>query len=296
MTESEATPINPQETTKKDTEYPFEYFDAQVRFAQKWSELSGEPISQSLLSKTALYRRLTNVKPTATGDHPLWEEAMHVIDSSASTEQISQALYSRYLAQEHSVYAPSSYPENDGKHFGFFSFDHYPPNPQTGERDRIKVHFINKSRGEKSGLDPMCLEQRQGDLRRMFQYVHEHCPEAQDVIGGSWLYALQSYRDSFPQEFVSPQNMKRLVPKGFEHIPNSVPLMSFDGNSVWGQFVSRTGGVREHVYREFTQNIEKSTNLEQLVEAFPNKPYQPKVPIEVFYKWSNVPTQNNQIS
>jgi hypothetical protein len=49
--------INTTETTSnQEVEYPLGYFDAQVRFALKWSEISEEPLAQVLQYKTALYR------------------------------------------------------------------------------------------------------------------------------------------------------------------------------------------------------------------------------------------------
>jgi hypothetical protein len=274
--------INTTETTSnQEVEYPLGYFDAQVRFALKWSEISEEPLAQVLQYKTALYRRVTNAK-TPKGNE-IWQKILQEIQSIREADAISAQFYANYLQQPHHLYTPPSHPENDGKHFGYFAFDNYPANPETGEKDRIKVHFINQNRGDRSGLDPIYLQQRRADLKRMFTYIRANYPRAEEVIGGSWLYALQSYRDSFPPSFTA--NMKRLVPKGFGHLPNSVPNMSFEGNSVWGQFVDRRGGVRQHIYDKFLQNVEKAKSLEDLVNAFPNVPYQPRVPIDVFFEW-----------
>lgn len=272
---------DPELQSGEEVEYPFGYFDTQVRFALKWAALSGEPIEQALLTKTALYRRITGKK--YPGNQTVWQDALQAISETPDAATVSQVLYAKYLAQPHHVYTEPTYPENDGKHFGFFAFDFYEAKPETGEKARIKVHFINRKRGEQSSLDAKYLAERQSDLRRMFTFIREHYPQAEEVIGGSWLYALQSYRDSFPPAFT--KNMLRLVPKGFDHIPNSVPNMSFNGNSVWGQFIDRRGGVRQHVYDQFVANVDRAQSLDDLVEAFPNVPYQPKVPITVFYNW-----------
>jgi len=267
-------PVNP-------IEYPFEYFDAQVRFALKWAEISGEPPADTLLDKTALHRRLN---PTGDNSNLVWQDFMNNISASGDPTEISNEAYGRYLSQPQSRYAEPTYPENDGKHFGYFAFDYFPQNSETGESNRIKVHFINRQRGEKSGLDPEYLPQRQADLKRMFAHIQNAYPQADEVVGGSWLYALKSYRDSFPPGFTI--DMKQLVPKGFGHIPNSVPNMSFHGNSLWGQFVDRRGNARDLVYREFLGRVDNSKSLDDLVDAFPNKPYQPKAPISIFYDWT----------
>lgn len=267
-----------------ESEYPFEYFDAQVHFAFQWANLSDEPLDNTLLRMTALYRRITDKKPPKDGDVDVrWKALLDKTSVLKKVEDVSKAAYAIYLMQNHSVYSDPVYPKNDDKHFGYFSFDHYPPNELTGEKDRIKIHFINRNRGDKSGLDNSFLPQRQENLRRMFSRIRNLYPEAQNVIGGSWLYALPGYRDSFPPDFT--QNMKRLVPKGFEHIPNSVSNMSFEGNSVWGQFVNRKGGVRQQVYDKFIRSVTDAKNLDDLVNAFPNVPYQPKSHISVFYDW-----------
>lgn len=269
---------------KSEVEYPFEYFDAQVRFAFQWAHLSGETLENTLLRKTALYRRITDKKPPKDGEVDIqWKALLDKTSVLEKVEDVSKTVYAIYLEQTHSVYSEPVYPENDDKHFGYFSFDHYPPNETTGERDRIKIHFINQNRGDKSGLDKSFLSQRQADLRRMFARIRNLYPDTEEVIGGSWLYALKGYRDSFPPVFT--QNMNRLVPIGFEHIPNSVPNMSFEGNSVWGQFVNREGDVRQQVYDQFIRNVNEAKNLDDLVNAFPNVPYQPKSPISVFYDW-----------
>lgn len=265
------------ENKNSDNKYPFEYFDAQVRFALKWSVLSGVPLTEVLQKKTALYRRVTGRK-YPYGDE-IWNKlTVGLSDESLSPEIIATGMYDTYLDQ------PQQNNENTENHFGMFAFDYYPANDQTGEKNRIKVHFLpQKNKGDKSSLDIQFLDERRADIHRMFTYIHEKHPQAEEVIGGSWLYALNSYRDSFPPQFTV--NMKRLVPPEFAYIPNTVPTMSFTGDSVWGQFIDRNGGVRQYVYDVFIKNVLKSKTLEDLINSFPNFTYQPKVPISVFYEW-----------
>ena len=264
-------------------EYPLGYFDAQVRFARQWARLSGEPFDKTLLEKTALYRRLTRARTFEGEPDSVWLHFIESVSVLDQPEHVSPPLYSIYLQQPHSVYTSAQYPESDGKHFGYFSFDHYPKRAETGGVERIKIHFINKKRGERSGLDKIYLAQRQSDLQRMFTHIRVTYPAADEVIGASWLYALPSYRDSFPPEYT--EQMKRLVPQGFEHIADTLPGMSFGGDSLWGQFVDRRGGVREGVYREFRERIEEAESLGDLVDAFPYKPLRAMALIAVFYEW-----------
>jgi hypothetical protein len=117
----------------------------------------------------------------------------------------------------------------------------------------------------------------------MFEHIRGVYPQAEEVVGGSWLYTLPSYRASFPPAFTA--DMKRLVPHGFEHMPDSVPGMSFGGDSLWGQFVNRRGAVREPAYSVFLERLGDAASLEALIDAFPSRPYQPRAPISVFYDW-----------
>lgn len=280
MTDPEKQIVEQENQPTQEAKYPLGYFDAQVRFAQKWAEISGRPLAETLNDKTALYRRLTEVAaPLGDG---IWNNMLARLPEQATTEQISQVIYDVYLEQPHHVYTPPTYPENDGKHFGFFAFDFVPADPEKGEPERIKVHFINKHRGEKSGLDQSYLPERQADLKRMFQHIRRAYPQAEQVVGSSWLYALQSYRDSFPPLFTA--NRQPFVP-GEGLAREAVPTVTFVGDSVWGQFMDRRGGVRQHVYDQFLLNLEQAANLEDLVRAFPNVRYKTTAPISVFYDW-----------
>lgn len=154
--------------------------------------------------------------------------------------------------------------------------------PTNEGKDTIKVHFTNLNRGEISGLHPDLMKQRREDLARMLMHIKEKHPNATDIMGGSWLYNLPQYRDTFPAEFT--QGMKRMVPNGFEHIPDSVGNMSFTGNSLWGQFKDRRGGPRISAYKAFITAADQAKSPENLINAFPDKPMQTKCNIEVFYR------------
>ncbi|HXB14062.1 MAG TPA: hypothetical protein VNZ45_18875, partial [Bacteroidia bacterium] len=72
MTAEKSTSTEAGEATISEIEYPYEYFDAQVRFAMKWSEISQEPISKTFLKRTDLYRCLTNERLSNSEQNPLW--------------------------------------------------------------------------------------------------------------------------------------------------------------------------------------------------------------------------------
>lgn len=267
-------------------EYPFEYFDAQVLFAFKWSDLSGDPMQEVLWDKTCIYRRLTGENPAKVSDpKPVWYEFLGLLQKERY--KISRELYALYVTQPIAIYKAPVYPENDGKHFGFFSFDYYTNDPRNDNKNTIKIHFINLERGEKSGLASTYSDRRNKNLKSMFTFIKAHYPEAEIVTGGSWMYHLDSYRNTFPQEYI--RNMKRLVPEGFENnFENSTTPMSFQGNSLWGQFISKYGYVREPSYSAFLVALDKADTLKGLLNAFSEPPLKPSCDIDIFYNYLGI--------
>jgi hypothetical protein len=262
--------------------YPLGYFDAQVRFALRWADLSGEPIDKTLREKTALYRRLTKTRPVSGVAHPRWRELVAAISPADDPARIAKELYAAYLRTQQSTYASPTHREGEGRHFGFFSFDHRSQIAGVAS-ESIRIHFVNKHRGERSGLDEMYLAQRQADLRRMFVHIRVAHPSAVEVLGASWLYALPAYRASFPSAFT--RGMRRVMFENIAPPAEVTPGMAFGGDSLWGQFIDRRGGVRDWVYRAFAARMAGATGLAELAEAFPYPLYRVRAPITVFYDW-----------
>lgn len=270
---------------ERSLQYPYEYFHSQVSFAVAWAHLSGESLEQTLLEKTALYVKLTDAKLKTPDDlDPRWQEFVSIIQNEDSADTITSSYFFLYQNQPQSEYQDPISPENDGKHFGFFGFDYYPHNAMNEGKNTIKVHFFNPvPRGDKSGLHAEFSADRQKDLKRMFEFIKQQHPEAEEVVGGSWLYNLPSYRLSFPTAFT--ENMYRLVPPGFDYMAfPSRGNLTFSGDSVWGQFLNRNGGVRAETYATFLENVHSAETIEDLLNAFPNFTWQPRAPIDVFYK------------
>lgn len=261
--------MSSESPTKKDSdpkiyiyECSREYFDAQVRFAAKFSELTGESFQDCLLKYTALYRRLTNAKPKDELSNE-WKNLTNQVDP-ANLDQATDLVYTEYLKNPHSIYVPQEF-KDDGKHFGPFGYDYYP------DTDTVKMHFTNTIRGPRSALAKEFQADRNVELTMMFASISRVHPEAKDVLGGSWLYNMEGYRRLFPESFVT--NMRRLVP----------PEMSYQGNSLWGQFLSSTGGVKEETYSKFLENLAKTKTEKDLIDTFPYPVLQPKADIKDFY-------------
>ncbi len=272
------------EIRTRNLERPYEYFKAQVWFAYKWSELTGTSLMDALILNTAVYRRVTGAvfKKGQLLDHR-WVSIIDRLKNSVSPETTSRIIFDTYIIQDHAQYTPSRYPENDGKHFGFFSFDYYPKHKFNHGKNTIKIHFISTQRGEKSGLHPDFLNQRRADLHRMFQHIRVAHPDAEEVMGRSWLYIVPQYRDTFPKEYT--EGMSRLVPLEYiDKFPGSVGNISFMGDSLWGQFVDRKGDSRVRTYQEFIPLVEEARTPTDLLNAFPYKPYLAKSSVGILYK------------
>lgn len=255
-------------------QYPVEYFRVQVQFAARWAQLAVEPFSDTLRTRTSIARRFDDNMP---------DERLSAYLTTNDYEDVTQRIFAAYIQQSSAVYSPE---RSSKKHedFGFFGYDYYPNNSLSGGLNSIKVHFINTRRGESSGLAQVFAEQRRLDVRRMITSVVAEHPEANEVVGGSWLYNLPSYRDSYPAGFVN--NSRLLVPPQLaDAFPDAVPNMSFGGNSVWGQFIDRRGWAATARCTEFEASVTQAQTLAELYEALPLKPLQPTADPSVFLDW-----------
>jgi hypothetical protein len=276
------------ERTTSELEHPREYFEAQVLFASRWSELTGTPYDVALLRNTALYRRIvgSKLKPGEAIDDR-WSNLMGKIGPELTASEASELMFGIYKQQAHAIYTPPNYPEDDKKHFGYFSFDHDPKNSANEGKNSIKVHFLNPIRGGIGSLHPSLMSERRESLQNMFVHIQKAHPDATHVMGGSWLYHVPQYRNTFPEAFI--RDMKTLVPRGFEeNFPESIGNMSFNGDSLWGQFVNRFGEPREKALAPFRADVMRATNPLGLIKAFPHLPLQPMCEINHFYRDLNI--------
>lgn len=258
-------------------EYPVEYFDAQIQFAVKWAELSGDGLEDTLMSKTAIGRRL-GFKDGVDQDG---NDISGLLQGAQTAPEITSALYGRYISLDSSHYTETDLSSKGRK---FFGFDYYPDNKQNNGLNTIKVHYENNTRGAQSGLSRDLLLERQAEVKNMITGIVAEHPEAQEVIGGSWLYNLPAYAASFPPEFTD--TMATLVPKELaEEYPDAVPQMAFSGNSVWGQFVDKRGWANKDRYDQLIEGIDAASSLVELYEAIPLKPLQPKASPDAFINW-----------
>lgn len=258
--------------------YPKNYFRIQVDFAKKVNDLGiTNNFSEALVDYTSLYRRVTGVK-MAKGEalSPKWEGLVSEfqekeVDPFLATEKIWQS----YTDEPKNIYHPEEVVENK-THFGaFIGKDGI--DGESGEQ-KIELHYNDKYRGMiKDSFTREKIEERRGDLKRMFTKIKERMDEDENyrpkwVSLGSWINTFSIVKRCLPDEFVATE--KFLTP----------PDLSFKGDSIWGQFINSEGEINQERSGSFLNKVQEAKNLDELVAAFPVKVSYFRGPIEIFFK------------
>ncbi len=237
---------------------PLEYFDAQVQFAQKWSAITGEAFPKVLMQKTALYRRLTQERPPKEVAEQ-W--ARLVGEAGADHQQIAAHLYDVYKDQPDSVYTQPEHPHA-------FGYDYY------DDQHKVKIHFTSPVRGASSFASENMSVLRD-EFKRMLQDAAAQHPDATTLVTGSWLRSTDAYQSFSPPNIAAQESLMS-------------PDMSFAGDSLWGQFVSKTGNINRVVYDKFVDTVGKAETVEDLLAAFPYQVMKAEDPIDKYYEYYGV--------
>lgn len=231
---------------------PRDFFDLQIKFARKLSEVSRRPLNDVLLDSTLLYNRLgMGGKPDS--NNPLWQEFI----SGMQEQDLTNYIYQFYLNSKNKKIEAGK----ERLMFGCFRYD-YDPTSKV-----VRVHIGNIG---KSGSPLTNPEQRKQELRQMFEHIKYTYPETQQVKGDSWLYNLQKYRDLFPPEYTA-----RLEEYDFK----------YQEFSVWGQFLDRNNNVRSESTEEFLKSLDSVKDEREIYKAFPLRPLRVETGIENFYNF-----------
>ena len=109
--------INPKE-------YPFEFINAQVQFATRWSELNHTSFDDALRNNTAISKNVVLAKADEK-----WQAILDMIHKTNDPAVMSKIIYDYYVQQPQSNYPRPLNPDNASKYFGFFTYDYLPANP-----------------------------------------------------------------------------------------------------------------------------------------------------------------------
>lgn len=228
-----------------------EFFDLNLKFARKISEVTGQSFSQVLLEYTHLYLALELGRDFDPG-HPTWQAYLdglrHEGDQAGYTHQF-------YLSQE--MQQPKPEPHNA---FGCFSY-------ALWDGNRVRLHFRNAA-NEPGVLQKQNVSERTAELRAMFTDLHQTVPITSSVIGGSWLYNIEAYRRLFPRNYLASAQP---VEDEFQFV------------ALWGQFLCYDGSLRQPVARRFLEAIENQTTLAAVMSQFPYQVLRLESPVREFY-------------
>jgi hypothetical protein len=237
--------------------YAKAFFDLQLQFAHKVTALSGLPLTRVLLEYTNLYVRF-GLGRDFNPAHPTWEAYLAGLQD---TNDQREWTYRFYLTRAEAMAGPPVMAT-----FGCFSY-------ALLRGDRIRLHFQNADTEGRSSLGVACLGQRRADLTALFGHVKRTLHEEVHVVGVSWLYNLEAYRSLFPVSYVGTA---RVLGDRFQSMP------------LWGQFLDRHGGIREHMTRPFIERLERQVSVERLHECFPFQVLAVEAPVGEFYDFYGI--------
>ena len=239
---------------KEKKEYDKDFFELQIQFAKKLSEVSSIPFTELLLSHTGLYHffRLGKV---VDGNNPVWREFI-----SQGDQNMAERAYDLYLQVER---ARESSPENNKPRrmkFGCFQHDY------NEQEKTVYIHFGNREEKDSPFAD---IEKRKQELKTMFEYIKNNHPEAEYVRGDSWLYNLENYRKIFPSEYSANRE------------PSKTPYLAL---STWGQFLDRNHKTRPEELNSFKQRLQAAQTWDEALKSISKMPLLAGTNIENFYR------------
>ena len=253
-------------------EYPRGYFDIQFAFAKRIVEIGISPdLPTAIRDYTAIHRRLFGKNGETPND---WSEVC----------QSPESIWKVYTANPKHEYEPTL-DVNDGCHQGGFIVKPYPDQAPIVDKatgvQKIELHFNNHRGDGKSEFSRQYTPEMTIDMSTLITNVASRMaldsnfrPEL--VTLGSWMNNLPGIQAALPPEFVSSGVVLR------------PPQLSFNGDSLWGQFLKNNGGVNTERFNLLLQRLPDCHTLDQLVDAIPIPVVLFKSPIDDFFKFYNV--------
>lgn len=228
--------------------YPKAFVDTQIAFARKWSELSGETLSDSMLLHTFLYKMVVHDKYKHAKDvHPKWLEMLASVDFASSN--LSEGVYSYYTKQRHSRVKPIETKD-------FFTIE-------SKDDHTVELHF------ERSGIK--MFSTLQVCIRRIITN-----PQITQIYSASWLNDLVFQHPRF----------RRFLPESYFTKMRLVAYPNFRGISVWGQFLDSSHHLNTGLADRFIESINTSTSIPELQRSFPYSVKEVRLPIQEFLDFS----------
>lgn len=235
--------------------YSPEFFELNLEFAQRVALVTGDSLANALLDYTYLYGSF-NIGRDFDPQHPTWQT--YLAGLAPSLDQAAWT-WEFYLTQ--AALRPRLVPEPS---FGCF---YYTFLPDGG----IRIHFFNGEVSlDRSPLSASRREKRLAELRRLYAHLNSLGIKEVRVLGASWLYNLEAYRQLFPPAYLATA---RASYADFRYIV------------LWGQFVDRYGRVRPQLAERFRERLHILHSLDGLQTSFPFCVLHLQSPVERFYEF-----------
>ncbi len=232
-----------------------EYLDMQLRFGAAVARVKELPLETALLEYTTLFLTF-GLSRSFDPQDPVWQLFIRGLEEAVDplnwTEQC-------FLSHSQPFVPPDP--------FGCFRYDY------REEAATVRIHFKARDASGRSALSREHIPARIGELRTMFASIRQQHPQAKLVRGNSWLYNLEAYRRLYPPAFSTT-----LAPAGYE----------FQFLALWGQFLHRTGELRQPAAETFLVCIDQQTSMTGLEQCFPYQVLATECNIQEFYAWYGV--------
>lgn len=224
--------MTPERAARAERLGPF--FEVQLRFAGRMSELTGRPLGDTTLHFTHIHRRLALGIPGFVAVSEIWRDYAASLEASANVAEQVAATQAAYVAAADEIMPLPG-------QFAAGCFAHEPPR----DDGVVKIHFYNRDTDDTGGpLAGAKIERRRADLAALTRHIVEAHPKATRIIGRSWLYNLEAYRRLFPADYAA----SRAPPDQPVHLT---------GTSSWGQVIDSREQVRPDVREALLQNLSK---------------------------------------
>lgn len=241
--------------------YPAAFLAIQLTFARKIAALSGQPVHEAVLRRTALYRIL-GLDWSLDPSDPVWQGFIRAIGEDGGA---SDAAYRVYIERYEQGLVPDY--DTSRPHWGCFSYEF------DADTKVVRLHFANL---DTSGYGPLSSQRREarlGDLRAMFTAIRAEHPDAERVHGGTWLYNRREYTRLFPTAYGDSARVDHphLIARG-----------------LWGQFLRHGNRMNEEVAATFLARLADLRDADDYAACFPYQNLLTDAPVTAFYGFYGV--------
>jgi hypothetical protein len=240
---------------------PIEFFDIQIKFAKKVSDLSGLPIQDSLLRYTFLFRNFFVPSSKLIKTNKVWEDFLSEI-KTVSYENITKIAYefSKKRMLERKMFDRSLY---TGKPCFLYEL----------KDTEVYLHFNNNEGSMPGPLSKERIFERTKELQDIFKEIKDIHPEVKTVNCYSWLVNLPSFMRLFPVEFGRNKN---IVKNDFKSL------------DIWGQFLDSGYQMKTEMVDRFLSKLNTATDISESKGIFDFYPVKINAPIELLLNYYKI--------